>query len=288
MRLLILLCSVILILKQVTAEIRYDFVHGIEGFLDSKGIEPAYFDSPPMNLTIAPTQTLVFRYRGRIPEARLQLLFENEQQHDIHFQLADDGYQWKILYLNLEGERLELVGKKVSQIRFFFPVRALGSHPIDYFSMYEHGLHIDWMRISRSPIIHRITGCKGERYSNDESYNDIHYEVGPMISERVGNVIRYRTQWKSASRQQFRFASTFNCIHEGGELITIEGENFGKRAARVTIDNVPCNSIMHDVHNPDKRLTCVTPRSIMKDKESYHQSSLVEVRNGKLPGLYGQ
>ena len=302
---------------QSTTDVRYEFTRGLEGWgratsnemqasvsprgdevwIDVEGSQP-FVDSPPMNVTISPGQYLVMRFRhvGLSSSGKIALTMVDESQVDFYFRTLETS--WRIAYLNIEGDQQEHVGKKIMKVRLYPGVHR-SSHKVWEQSIGPDsgdGFQIDWLRIVRSPIIHRITGCKGVKYSNDYGFDEINFNLGAAeISYVNGELEHQRTVWKLAARHEFSYAASYNCIRGGGEKIMIEGYNLGEGGgngkgvpATVLIDNAPCRHVTHDDIVPQERLFCTTPPMSTDDYEFYqHQPSLVKIMNGKLPGLVG-
>ena len=85
------------------------------------------------------------------------------------------------------------------------------------------------------------------------------------------------------------FGRVYNCVREGGEIITIEGRHLGQGGvtagsvpATVLIGTLPCTGVVHDPAAPQTRLTCVTPPAITAADVA---NAAVTVLHGTLPGL---
>lgn len=319
---LIKISTLLAILKgvQSTTDVRYEFTRGLEGWgratsnemqasvshrgdevwIDVEGSQP-FVDSPPMNITISPAQYLAMRFRhvGLSSFGKIALIMEDEMedesQVDFYFRTLETS--WTIAYLNVEGDQQEHVGKKIMKLRLFPGVQR-SSHKVWEQSIGPDsgdGFQIDWLRIVRAPIIHRITGCKGEKYSND-AFDEISFNLGATeVSHVNGELEHHRTVWKLAAGHEFSYAASYNCLRGGQEKIMIEGYNLGEGGvngegvpATILIDNAPCSHVTHDDIVPQERLFCTTPPMSTDENEFYqHQPSLVKVMNGKLPGLVG-
>lgn len=236
---------------------------------------------------------------------------------DVDFKIQNDG-QWHIAYAHV-NKLAQHMNQGVTQIRLWPALLDKDDTNSDHQYRQEaaasSSFHIDWIRILRGgPVIRRVTGCNGEKYSHNESFHGIHHIVETQHS-KVNNILKHqRTIWKqdilksesgyeseySTSSYKYKYASTYNCLRSGGENITIEGLNFGGGGingmgvpAHVYIDKKPCAYVQHDAHVPQQRLTCITPPMNMignqnnEDGRVYTQASLIEVKNGKLPGLIG-
>jgi hypothetical protein len=81
---------------------------------------------------------------------------------------------------------------------------------------------------------------------------------------------------------QLPLASTYNCVREGGERISISGKHFGSSDAIVTIDGVECLDVVHVI--PEVELQCTLPPSV----SPLGAASKVVVRNGQLHLLYDE
>eukprot|EP00979_Chaetoceros_neogracilis_P010449 scaffold2473_cov214-Chaetoceros_neogracile.AAC.3 len=311
MHCLLFIFALLPLLVQSTTDLKYEFTHGLEGWgratssemqasishrgdqawIDVEGSEP-YVDSPFLNMTISPEQYLAIRYRhvGPSTSGKVSLTLEDNSQVEFYFRIAVES-SWNIAHLHLEGKKREFVGKRIFQIRLFPGIQRVSHNSWEQSSAPDSGdgFQIDWIRLVRAPILHRVIGCNGVKYSNNDKFGEIHFSFGEP-NNSYGNGKHYRTNWKRAERDEFAYALSFNCLRGGGENITIEGYNLGEGGvpATVLIDNVSCKHVTHDAHNPRERLTCITPPMSTDDTNEYHhQPSLIKVSNGKLPGLVG-
>jgi hypothetical protein len=53
--------------------------------------------------------------------------------------------------------------------------------------------------------------------------------------------------------------SAINCAREGGDILTIQGLNFGSSGATVLIGSVLCLNVVHDTVTPNELVTCTLP-----------------------------
>jgi hypothetical protein len=139
-----------------------------------------------------------------------------------------------------------------------------------------------------------VTGCSGNKYFENESIEEEptlnvesqHFKINGVLSH-------HRTHWVEPDKEKFLFASTYNCLRQGGETIIIEGSHFGVGGingsgapALMYIDGRPCRHVTHDEHIPQERLTCITPTMEASEKSKHWISpSMVELYHGILPGL---
>ncbi len=273
---------------------------------------------------------------------------------DVPFTILGDG-QWHIAYVDVDWEDEDVnqsMNGGISQMRlwpsFVDTDEVMGESKSSsnnssttllassMSSSSSSSFQMDWIRILRGgPVIRRITGCRGEKYSNSVSFQDIIYDITTHLDlEHVNPLLGHtRTTWNKremnlksfhhhggyngthggnddddddTGSHLYEYASTYNCLRGGGEVITIEGYNFGAGGvngsgapAHVYVDERPCTHVTHDIIHPQRRLTCITPPSMeivdddgdnSRTSTSWvysHGASVVEVRNGKLPGLKG-
>lgn len=53
--------------------------------------------------------------------------------------------------------------------------------------------------------------------------------------------------------------TTVDCPASGGEVLTINGRNFGASGATVFVGSSPCTNVQHSLVNPHRQLTCTLP-----------------------------
>jgi len=51
-----------------------------------------------------------------------------------------------------------------------------------------------------------------------------------------------------------------DCKREGGDKVTLVGENFGAGGAQVLLNGEACDSVTHDDSDPHRKLVCVLPK----------------------------
>ena len=221
----------------------------------------------------------------------------------VYFPVVGDG-TWRTTYANfqVEGDPDASPGSKplvrvfnetLTQIRMY-PVagRPAGTgFPASLDPIPGSSFHVDWIRLSNSPAVTRVTGCNGETYSSTSTFEELVFEV-EQVTEKVNLVLDYHwTDWKrrrqaGPSDTTTTFARSYNCLRGGGDVITVEGRNFGEGGidgrgspAVVLIGGNPCTDVIHDTAHPQTKLTCITPSMTNSD------GSDVQVLNGQLPGL---
>ena len=281
---------------------------GDEMWIDIEGPD-AHIDSPNMNVTIGLRQTVALRYRyigssifGKLRVTTSKLEHGRDENHgggffDTYFPIIGDG-RWHIgyahIYLNEEKVSVAL-NNTITQLRLWPGCHRVSDKSWEQSDAPHSGnaFQIDWFRLVRAPVLNRVTGCNGEKFARDEDFNEIHYDVDAVKLKVNGVLEHHQTIWKRRLLN-YSYASTYNCLRKGGEAITIEGNNFGEGGingsgapAHVFIDQMPCTFVKHDPHLPQQRLTCITPSLRVESSDYQYHTSIVEVKNGKLPGLIG-
>ena len=115
-------------------------------------------------------------------------------------------------------------------------------------------------------------------------------------------------------KDDLRYSRTYNCLPQGGELLTITGTNFGiwdGAVDSVLIGNVPCTDVQMIIS--EQQITCITPPRNLDITSTYLWYNIpgmsyydkttgrphgttdyrgpgtnlpVKITNGRLPGLY--
>lgn len=251
---------------------------------------------------------------------------------DVYFPVHGDG-KWYTTYAyfyhNSRSRKTDDTDTSSLSLPFTGNLTQMRLYPVIFDSSPKHknkpenksitgqSFQIDWIRLIRGPTIERITGCSGEKYyhfSPSLSVNDDEEDVQAFPNvEQNTSVINdflqvHQTIWKkdydvlnnnSNSSKKYKYSSVYNCWITGGELITIEGKNFGVGSsssassganAHILIDGNPCTSVQHDPKSPQTKLMCRTPPRSSDGTSSSLPSnteySSVEILHGKLPGLF--
>ena len=288
-------------------DVSFEFDSGVEGFHGSPQIDLHHspsdgtikistgdsfvVNSPRIHLPLTDRHSIIMHYRCMLSPAKSQgkfsldvILDDGEVESsttstiDVPFPIAGGG-NWETVYLPIEinAGNMTLVGLSLEG------ATANGA------------LHIDFLRIARRPLIQHVSGCNGEVHSGSSSFANIEYPITTNQIQANDALFAERTTWLHRN-PSLEFGQTFNCLRSGGETITFSGENFGQGGvmgsgvpAHVFIAGKPCANVTHDVNHPQQILTCISPPM---DQDLQHSMgplisspSLVEVRNGALPGL---
>ena len=222
---------------------------------------------------------------------------------EVYFPIQGDGL-WHIAYAKIDWNHktssINVDSLKTAAIMLqmrLWPACERDSNNTFEQSLAPHSgnvFHIDWIRIVQGPVIHRVTGCSGNKYFKTELMEEPILNVESQVYKINGVLSRYRTVWThNTGQEKFPFASSYNCLRQGGETITIEGIHFGGGGikdfgapAHVYIDGRPCLHVTHDEYIPEKQLTCITPAMESSDMTKHWISpSVIELYNGILPGL---
>ena len=217
---------------------------------------------------------------------------------DIYYPIIGDG-QWRTTYASFQVKEDGILDRTfdetLTQMRLY-PATFREEKDEDgniisssVSPIIGNAFHVDWIRLVSSPVITRVTGCNGEKYASTFDFTTNNFEVFG-VEKTVNEYLHYfSTDWIRRRLNEFdtTFAKSYNCLRSGGELLTIEGRNFGlggvngKGApAKIFIGSNPCTNVIHDEASPQSKLTCITPP--MGDEWS---DSDVIIKHGKLPGL---
>lgn len=258
-----------------------------------------HFDSPMMVLSTGSRETMVLKYRyiGQSTQGMVQVFGNPLSNHvsnsswnsntntsySVYFYILNDG-NWHVCYIPLKSSYV------ITSLRLWPTIYRPADDVRKESAAPNAGnsFHIDWIRILRGPVIRRVTGCFGEMYSNEMTFED-KTAIVTQSKVPINRFLNYsRTVWNRRNTSM-TYGRTYNCKREGGELITIEGLNFGSASSgaptSVEIDGVECSQVTHDLNTPEELLTCVTPGMLTKSNPETRYSILT-IRHGRLPGLF--
>jgi hypothetical protein len=142
---------------------------------------------------------------------------------------------------------------------------------------------IDWVAFAKAPVVAKVRGCIDKYFDDDAtpgaSGSDAAAHLNCTESERWTNGFHHSSA-AVCSPMELPRASTYNCVREGGELISISGKHFGTADAVITIDGVECLDVVHVV--PEVELQCRLPAASPRWLENPTYPSIVRVFNGRL------
>lgn len=150
---------------------------------------------------------------------------------------------------------------------------------------------LDWVRITRPPIIRRVTGCVDRFWPNQ--VDDLAAEritLGPLrnavtaladaFAVENGFLRRHFAQVDgSMETQNAAYATTLNCPRDGGLRLEIRGEHILSADFVVTIEGEVCGDIRYE----NNVLTCELP---VASSDVTHVSAEVKVARADVPELY--
>ena len=214
---------------------------------------------------------------------------------DVPFAVIGDG-RFRTYYVSL----WEYYSGVVTQLRLHPAVADEGHERSDEPHKSSPGLGqsfaVDWVRIAKAPTIQKVEGCI------DKYFETPHLGSGPtepghfpgfMTTRADGHFVHrgsgggvsnisMEEAWTNddrhvnrhttfSRRSDLAFATTFNCLRDGGERITITGINFGVFdsswsaeaetgdgfTATVTVRGRPCVDVVASI--PQRQLTCTLP-----------------------------
>lgn len=252
--------------------------------LSIEGPSPS-IQSPTLNLTVEPSMAIVLRYRytGLSTFGKLRLFGSNQDHVDIFFQLLS-GNQWKLAYVrDLTDSQVQTLDGVLTSLQLY-PACERDEGPANMKSIQPiagQAFELDWIRILRGPPqINKITGCSGNLFSIREHPLPYEAEYSSMSISLNMN--------KNEIPFNYSYATTYNCLRQGGETITIEGKYFGESGSQIAIDGIKCRNVRHDMTSPQTKITCTTPDITTSDLPTkYSSNSFIQVRNGMFPGLVG-
>jgi hypothetical protein len=287
--------------SSIAVDASWEFERGLEGWQSvskdcvlsylgdsvSMGIQgpSPTIQSPVFNLTVAPSTTIVLRYRysgiSSFGKFRLYGIHEKENV-DLFFELLS-GSQWHLAYASvLTDSQIQALDGVLTSLQLY-PACETDEGTSSKKSMQPiagQAFEIDWIRIVRGPPqVNKITGCSGNIFSTREN---------PPPNEVEYRSIKSLNLNKDEIPFNYTYATTYNCLRQGGETITVEGKYFGESGSQITIDGIKCRNVRHDISSPQTKITCTTPDiTISGLPKNYRAYSFVEVQNGMFPGLIG-
>jgi len=155
-------------------------------------------------------------------------------------------------------------------------------------AQFRESLAIDYVRVVRSPEIWKVRGCLDRYFDNPNLFNP-QYNVASRQLKINGQLpINYFDKLE----MDLQYASTYDCPHQGGIDVRIDGLNFGLHP-RVYIDDIECPITETDSVTPGSReqyIICTLPPSSQYRAGTVGQveveNSIVRVESGTLPGLF--
>lgn len=285
--------------SSIAIDASWEFERGLEGWqsvskdcllsylgdsisLSIQGPSPK-IQSPVFNLTAEPSTTIVLRYRytGICTLGKIRLYGINEKKNiDLFFELLS-GNQWHLAYVSdLTGSQIQALDRVLTSLQLDLACET-DEGPTSKESMQtiaRQAFEIDWIRIVRGPPkVNKITGCSGNIFSTRENPPPNEVEYRSIINMN-----------KDEIPSNYTYATTYNCLRQGGETITVEGKYFGESGSQITIDGIKCKNVRHDTSSPQTKITCTTPDITTSGlPKKYRAHSFIEVRNGMFPGLIG-
>ncbi|KAK1941676.1 hypothetical protein P3T76_006740 [Phytophthora citrophthora] len=169
-------------------------------------------------------------------------------------------------------------------------IRRVRFHPcVSHKTPTGQSFSIDWIAFTKAPVVTKVRGCIDKYFDNDNvpgsSGSDKAAHLSCTESESWTNGFHHSSAAVCSSMGLPR-ASTYNCVREGGEQISISGKHFGTADAVITIDGVECLDVVHVV--PEEELQCYLPPVASKWLENPTYPSVVRVFNGRLLQLFDE
>lgn len=150
---------------------------------------------------------------------------------------------------------------------------------------------LDWVRITRLPIVRRVTGCVDRFWPNHaDSLAAERITLGPLRAAITaladtsafenGFLRRHFAQVEnSAETRNAAYATTLNCPREGGLRLEIRGEHILSADFLVTIEGEFCGDIRYE----NNVLTCELPVAF---GDADYVSAEVKVARADVPEIY--
>ncbi|KAE9335289.1 hypothetical protein PR003_g13089 [Phytophthora rubi] len=168
-------------------------------------------------------------------------------------------------------------------------IRRVRFHPcVSRNTFSGQSFSLDWVAFTKAPVVTKVRGCI-DKYFDDNDFpgsgrnDDTVAHLNCTETERWTNGFHHSSE-AVCSPMKLPRASTYNCVREGGELISISGKHFGTADAVVTIDGVECLDVVHVV--PEEELQCRLPPAAPEWLANPTYPSIVRVYNGRLLELY--
>ncbi|ETI56626.1 hypothetical protein L917_00803 [Phytophthora nicotianae] len=264
--------------------------------LNSGDPELAFVDSPQLHVYIGASErdTLVFRmkYLGQCDIAMVSL--ERSPSKPTVWPGVDPRVMNDPIRIPFKLH----AGAQEQDDLYFIPIwkhvtgviRRVRFHPcVSRNPVTGQSFSIDWIAFTKAPVVTKVRGCIDKYFDDDDvpgnSDGDKAAHLNCTEVERWTNGFHHSSAAKCSSMPLPR-ASTYNCVREGGELISISGKHFGTADAVVTIDGVECLDVVHVV--PEVELQCRLPPVALKWLANSTYPSIVRVHNGRLMELFDE
>ena len=232
----------------------------------------------------------------------------------LDFDVQNDGI-WHVYYVPL----FTSFKGNITQLRLHPVVADSATGPPTVGNTFS----IDFIKIAKAPTIMKVEGCINQNFQQPEwSYDNIHHLTKSVTHtvhidsvKQVPTLQFVQTLDQQTTRDDMRYSKTYNCLPEGGELLTITGTNFGiweGAVDSVLIGGQPCTDVKMIVS--EQQITCVTPPGLQTEVTSttewsnepgmsYYDTTTgrphgttgyrgagtnlpVKLTNGRLPGLF--
>ncbi|GMF27575.1 unnamed protein product [Phytophthora lilii] len=169
-------------------------------------------------------------------------------------------------------------------------IRRVRFHPcVSRNAITGQSFSIDWVAFTKAPVVTKVRGCIDKYFDDDDvpgsSNDDKIAHLNCTEDQRWTNGFHHSSS-AVCSAMALPRASTYNCVREGGELISISGKHFGTSDAVVTIDGVECLDIVHVV--PEVELQCRLPAAAPEWLANPLYPSIVRVYHGRLLQLFDE
>jgi hypothetical protein len=141
-----------------------------------------------------------------------------------------------------------------------------------------------WLTITGTGFLEPLSAIVAGRQCSDlvrKSNLEFSCRLPPGSGSTVSIIVKAGTQ-RAEARDRLSFAaptvtsirgcqqasrsSVRECDRLGGNIIQIDGDNFGASGATVSIGGLPCTTVKHSLTDPHRQLTCLTPADSAVDR----------------------
>ena len=144
-------------------------------------------------------------------------------------------------------------------------------------------VELDWLRIVRAPTLRRVEGCGLITTKNvletslpSLKFRQSHRNPNIALNRYFNNATFAIKNINASYDSALAWSSTYNCARQGGERITLYGDNFGTALPYITVGGSQCADVR--IVESNIAVSCIIPSGIGIGLE-------VSIMSGDIPPL---